>query len=279
MAAVFLGSPPHVFLVDRDFQPTPPMGEWGNVSHVAVDSSGRQYYYRRATPELIVVSPTGDVLAALEIEATWPHGIYITSDDEMFLGDGDSHIIMKVTLLGEVLLVIGCRGHARWQQPFNHPTDIAVTPDGDILVSDGYANSRVHRFSADGSHLDSWGSPGSKPGQFANPHGIWVDLEGRVFVVDQYNHRVQVFEADGRFIDQWGPFHIPMDIWQDRDGVMYVSDCTPRLTLIDQNGEIITRLKTPAQAHGIWGDGDGSIYAACNLDGIFRLTRRGDGET
>ncbi|HIN72807.1 MAG TPA: 6-bladed beta-propeller, partial [Dehalococcoidia bacterium] len=80
---------------------------------------------------------------------------------------------------------------------------LAVAANGDIFVADGYANCEVHRFSADGKHLKSWGSPGSGPGEFTLPHGAWVDSKGQVLIADRENNRIQVFSQDGDFISQW----------------------------------------------------------------------------
>ena len=84
--------------------------------------------------------------------------------------------------------------------PFNLPTDIAVAPSGEMFVTDGYGNARVHKFAADGTHLLSWGEPGTGPGQFSLPHGIWIDRHGRVMVCDRENDRVQVFDQQGTFL-------------------------------------------------------------------------------
>ena len=45
--------------------------------------------------------------------------------------------------------------------PFHHPTDVSASPTGEIYVSDGYRNSRVHKYSPDGTLLKSWGEPGN----------------------------------------------------------------------------------------------------------------------
>ena len=55
-------------------------------------------------------------------------------------------------------------------------TNAAVGPDGDLFVSDGYGNARVHRFSADGELKASWGEPGSGPGKFDLPHSNHAPL-------------------------------------------------------------------------------------------------------
>ncbi len=63
------------------------------------------------------------------------------------------------------------------QTPFNIPTDAMPGPSGNIYVSDGVKNSRVHKFSPKGDLITSWGTPGDGPGQFKRPHGIWVDQD------------------------------------------------------------------------------------------------------
>ena len=102
----------------------------------------------------------------------------------------DEHEVLKLSPDGRIVLTLGQRG-GPLRAPFNHPADIAIAPNGDIYVADGYGNSSVHRFSAEGKHLMTWGGPGKGRGQFTTPHGIWVDARDRVFVADRENDRVQ----------------------------------------------------------------------------------------
>jgi DNA-binding beta-propeller fold protein YncE len=51
-----------------------------------------------------------------------------------------------------------------------------------------------------------WGSTGTSDGQFNEPHGIAVDSDGNVYVVDRFNHRIQKFTSTGIFLDKWGGF-------------------------------------------------------------------------
>ena len=70
-------------------------------------------------------------------------------------------------------------------------------------MTDGYGNARVHKFAADGTYLFSWGEPGTAPGQFNLPHGVWIDRRGRVLVADRENDRVQVFDQEGKLLEIW----------------------------------------------------------------------------
>ena len=271
-----VGTGDHVWEVERPFGRFQPSFDPGNVSHVAVDSHDRVYLYGRGNPPVVVTDADGEVVDTwgddLLLDA---HGIYIAPDDRVFLVDRDAHEVLVFELDGTLLMRLGNRDVPALQAPFNHPADVAVSPtSGDIFVSDGYANSAVHRFSADGRHVLTWGEPGTDPGQLTTPHGVWVGPDDRVYVADRENHRVQVFTADGQFIDEWRDLYEPMDIYMDAEGFLYVTDHIPRLTVYSQDGSLITRIRTPDISHGVYGDSDGNLYLACNLDPVTKLVRR-----
>src|SRR5438128_4360892 len=107
--------------------------------------------------------------------------------------------------------------------PFNLPTDIAFAPSGEMFMTDGYGNARVHKFSADGKHLFSWGEPGNAPGQFNLPHGVWIDRRGRVLIADRENDRVQIFDQEGKLLTIW-PTELlgPAFVYVDDDDTVYI---------------------------------------------------------
>jgi DNA-binding beta-propeller fold protein YncE len=80
---------------------------------------------------------------------------------------------------------------------------VAVADDGSFYVSDGYGNSRVIKFSKDGTYLFEWGKFGNKKGEFNIPHGIDLDKYGNVYVADRENNRIQKFDSEGKFIAVW----------------------------------------------------------------------------
>jgi len=181
-----------------------------------------------------------------------------------------------MTSEGKVVLTLGERGRPALQAPFNHPADVAIARNGDIYVADGYGNSAVHRFSAEGQYLMSWGAPGTGRGQFTTPHGIWVDDEGRVFVADRENNRVQLFSPEGDVYGEWGDLYHPMDIYMDRGGTIYVTDQIPRITMFSADGRMLARGR-PASggAHGVWGDSRGNLYLAeVGVHQVTKLCRR-----
>jgi len=153
------------------------------------------------------------------------HGAFAGPDDSLYFTDDGTHTITKFTPDGELLLTLGIAGKPSklWGgEPFNRPTHAAVSPNtGHIFVSDGYGNSRVHKYTADGELLMSWGESGVDAGQFMRPHNIAIDGEDRVYVADRECHRVQVFDADGGFITMWNNIHRPDGMTIGPDGNIY----------------------------------------------------------
>jgi DNA-binding beta-propeller fold protein YncE len=249
----------------------------GTVSHVAVDSRDRVYFYQRKDPPMLVFDSEGNFLTGWgDGRLLDAHGIYVAPDDHILVCNRDEHEVLKLTPEGRIVLTLGQRGRPALRAPFNHPADIAVARNGDIYVADGYGNSSVHRFSAEGKHLMTWGGPGNGRGQFTTPHGIWVDAKDRVFVADRENNRVQIFSPEGDFYGEWGDLYKPMDIYMDPGGTVYVTDQIPRITMYSPEGKMLARGRpVDAGAHGVWGDSRGNLYLAeMRLTQVTKLVRR-----
>lgn len=239
-------------------------------SAVAVDSHDRLYVFQRGDPPVLVFDPEGILIAQ------WPrtegvpadaHLIYVGPDDGIYLADRDAHQILKFTPEGELLLSLGVRDRPELQAPFNHPADMCVAPlgspsAGEIYVADGYGNSSIHRFSAGGDYITSFGSPGSMSGEFRVPHSVRVSADGRVYVADRENNRVQVFREDGRFVEEWTDFKKPMGVHIDAVGTVYVTDQVPRLSILSLDGQLLARGRTFEQSHNVYTDSAGNIYGA-----------------
>lgn len=269
-------------LGDRRYRIERPWGEPSDayplqmISRIAVDSQGRVYAFQRAEPPVIVYNPDGSLHAAWgQGRIADAHGMTITADDRVLLVDRDAHQILICTNDGEEIGAIGARHDPQFQAPFNHPTDVAVAPDGEIYVSDGYGNSVVHRFAADGGHLATWGRPGSGPGEFTTPHAVAIDRRDRVLVADRENNRIQLFDRAGVYLDEWGDVYHPMDIYVDERGLVFVTDQIPRLSLFTPDGELIGRSRAVWNgAHGIAGNAAGDLYLAeMRPNRITRLAR------
>ncbi len=151
MTRAIVGTGEHVYQAIHPFGELPAGMTLGNASHVATDSSDRVYVFRRQDPPVLVFDRDEHLLTSwgnrMLLDA---HGIFITPNDEIFLVDRDGHEVLKFDTDGQVLLRIGTRERPSLHDPFNHPADIAVAGNGDLFIADGYGNSRVHRFTAEG---------------------------------------------------------------------------------------------------------------------------------
>lgn len=252
------------YRVEQDWCRPPAELAFAGLSQLAVDSRGRVYLYQRQDPPVLVFEPSGAFHKAWgQGRIADAHGICIAKDDRVFLVDRDAHEVLIFDPEGQQLGSLGTRHGPRFQAPFNHPTDVAVAPDGEIFVSDGYGNSVVHRFSPDGELILTWGKPGTGPGEFSTPHAIWVDRRGHVLVADRENNRVQIFDREGLYLDEWRDFYHPMDIYQDDRGMTFVTDQIPRLSMIDPEGRLVGRCRAVwTMAHGVWGNAEGDIFLA-----------------
>jgi DNA-binding beta-propeller fold protein YncE len=294
----------HHYRVDVNWPQFPCAGPEGEAVAVACDSHGRVFVFLRGPRPVQVFEPDGRPVA------TWgegmfvrPHGLFIGPDDTVYCADDFDHSVRAFTPDGRLLMTLGTRGQPsdtgavgvdyrtikRVAAPFCYPTNTAIGPGGDLYVSDGYGNARVHRFAPDGRLLQSWGEPGSGPGQFHLPHGIAVGRDGTVYVADRENSRVQLFSADGTYRGEWTDVARPCQVFIDPEGSVYVAelgfragrwpgtgaapaDATGgRVSIFDEAGRLQARwgggLNPSAPGdffapHGIWADGRGNLYVA-----------------
>ncbi len=274
--------------------PKLPAGETlGTVSTVATDSQNRVYAFQRQDPPVMVFDPDGNYLNRWGIGAIAdPHGMTIV-DDVVYITDRSDHVAVKFTLEGKPLQIIGDRGVysdtgcenpgdlvPRAAGPFNYCTEMAPHPSGDIYVSDGYRNARVHRFSADGRLIQSWGQPGKEdPGQFHLPHSLVIDPDGKIYVCDRANRRVQVFSPDGEFITMWTGMGGPDNLVLGNDGIFYLAEQADEsghshCSVWDADGNVLERWPI-RHAHGMAVDLNGDLYLGLTIEqSVDKYVRR-----
>jgi streptogramin lyase len=205
--AVQLGSGEYTFEVNENWAKVPDEITLGDCAAVGVDRQNRVYAFNRGEHPVAVFDAEGNLLR------TWgegvfhrPHGVHMGQDDTIWLTDDGDHTVRKCTLDGKVLMTLGIPGEPKpfmSGEPFHRCTHTALSPQGDLYVSDGYGNARIHKYTPHGKLVMSWGEPGTDPGQFNIPHNICCDHDGWVYVADRENHRVQVFDGNGKFETQW----------------------------------------------------------------------------
>jgi hypothetical protein len=253
------------YAIHRNWAKLPAGENFGFLSDVMVDGEGCVHVAQRGTDRPVLVFERDGRLAGSWGEGALaePHYITAANDGAILVADRDAHQVLRFDGKGNVLQALGKRHWPALDAPFNHPTAAAQAPDGEIYVADGYGNSSVHRFSADGALLKTWGGQGGGPGAFTTPHAVAIDSRGRVLVGDRENNRVQVFSRDGEFLEAWGDFYHPMQIWIDDRGLVFVTDQIPRISLLSPDGKLIGRCRGAINgAHGLSGDAEGNLYLA-----------------
>ena len=258
-----------------------------DATSVAVDSKDNVYFFSRGPVPVMIFDSEGNFIDAWgENEFIRPHGITLDKEDNVYLIDDQGHMVEKRTKEGKLIFRIGEKGKAAEKQSgdiFNLPTDAAIDPDtGEIFVSDGYGNSRIHKFDPNGKLIKSWGTPGSGPGEFSLPHNIVLTSDKKIIVADRENFRLQLFTTEGEFIDQWH-IHHPMSVTEGPDGNIFVGEMGPPpvqegvrnlgncVSILSPEGKVIEKLgdelpgPNPNQfvaPHGIAVDSKGSVYVA-----------------
>lgn len=275
-----------------------------DVAGVAVDGEDRVYLICRGDHPVMVYDRNGNFLRSWgEGEFTYrTHGISVGPNGTIFCTDDGNHTVRQFTPEGRLLMTLGTMNTPsdsgydgknldtikRGAGPFNRPTNIAVGPKGDLYVSDGYGNARVHQFSPTGQLKRSWGSPGHGPGEFHLPHGIAVSSDGRVFVCDRESDRIQIFSPDGEYLEEWTDTQRPTHLVFDAHGRAYVTELWwhegdksythgpitkarhARVSIFDRDGTLLARWGTPeataagsfAAPHGLALDSCGDLYVS-----------------
>ena len=299
-----VGTGSYRYLVVEDWPQLPEGVTVQEVVAVACDSEGQVFVFNRGSHPILIFDRSGRFVDShTTIPMARPHGITIGPDDTVYCVDDFDHTVKMLSPTGQLLLTLGKSGEfsdtgavaidyrtiKQAGPPFNYPTDLAVAPSGELYITDGYGNARVHRFSPEGNLLDSWGEPGEGPGQFQVPHGIAISEDGIVYVADRENNRIQRFDLQGQFIDQWTDVVRPTEVFVTRDGTVFVSELGARagrwpgwpdapadaiggrLSIFDSDGTLLARWGggddpcAPGDffaPHDVWVDRFGDIYVS-----------------
>jgi len=261
-----------------------------------------------ANPPILEFDPSGKLLKSFGAGLfAYPHGFTIdpdgnlwtsdVNDEETVLGmsakNADGVVrgqeVLKLSPAGKVLMMIGKEGVAgNGPDTFDRPTGVAVAPNGDVFVSDGHLpnplnSARIVKFTKDGKFIKAWGHKGAAPGDFDEPHDIFIGgSQQRLYVADRRNNRIQVFDLDGKFIAAWKQFGQPSSVFVGKDDTIYVgaSFPDPKAKRGEIRGIVVGNAKDGSlkafipdisdlnssdvgtTASGIAADDEGSIYAA-----------------
>jgi hypothetical protein len=261
-----------------------------------------------ANPPILEFDPSGKLLASFGAGLfAYPHAFTIDGDGNLWTSDvndqpevlgmsaknADGVVmgqeVLKLSPTGKILLTLGKEGVAgNGPDTFDRPTGVAIAPNGDIFVSDGHSpnahnSARIVKFTKDGQFIKAWGHKGREPGNFDEPHDIFIGgSQNHVFVADRKNKRIQVFDQDGNFIAAWTQFGQPSSVFVGKDDTLYagVSFAEPTAKKGELRGIMIGSAKDGSlkafipdpgdldkviwgtSASGLAVDDQGTIYAA-----------------
>ena len=256
---------------------TPPWG--GLTSGVAADGKGSVIVMVRAAPYFRVFTTDGKAVK------TWgdagqfnqAHSVHFGPDGALWATDPNDHVVHKYSPDGRVVLTLGKKGvpgDDASHDTFNRPNAVGFAPNGNVLVSDGYVNSRIVEFTSDGKFVRIiGGKKGSAPGELQLPHGVVADSQGRIIVADSDNKRLTVFDKEGKFVKTIAaPSRGGLVITPD--GTLYVSDVNAGAVTVIKNDQIVDVIKVEGRPHGLAVDpATGDVYTSSSVGESPNVTK------
>jgi streptogramin lyase len=254
------------YKVDPQWPKKPAEAQWKAMSSMAVDASGNIWTLNRGNIPVEVYRPDGTLVRSWGQDGLVrnPHQVRFDREGNVWIADNGYHTVTKFTVDGKPLLTIGLKNDpGADDKRMNQPTDLAISPSGEIFVSDGYVNARVVHFDKTGRFVKAWGKLGVAPGEFSIPHGIAMDSKGRLYVVDRNNVRVQVFDQSGKFLDEWRNILTPWAIWITPNDEIYVCGSSPtrwsdlppagtQMNAVQARDQIVVRFDTTGRVKQLW---------------------------
>ncbi len=252
----------HKYEVIHDWGELPADIKYGNTHGVVEDSHGRIYVHHTVNK----TSEKHDTMVVFDEKGkfvkSWgkdfeggAHGLHIRkegSQEYLYLCDTKRAIVVKATLDGEEVWTIRYPKESDAYKPGPDgkpvkysPTNLAIAPNGDIYVGDGYGSSYINQYNSKGEFIRTFGGKGTAAGQLDCPHGIIVDTRGKdpvLVVADRGNHRLQRFNLEGKHIDfvEGTPQPCHFNIFKNGDVV--VPDLGAKVTVLDRNNKIVAQL-------------------------------------
>jgi streptogramin lyase len=259
--------------------------EWGGTTTwVAADGKGTVVvmvrvapYFRFFTTDGAPIRQWGDK----DLFTGEAHSVHFGPDGSLWATDSNDHTVRKFSPTGELLLTLGktkVAGDNASRDTFNRPNAVAFDRNGNVFVSDGYANQRVVEFTPDGKFVRIFGGrKGKGDGEMAMVHGVAVDARGRVYATDSDNQRVVVFDAEGKFLKN---IAIPGrgGSFMAADGTFYISDVNAGVVSVLKNDQIVDVIKVEGRPHGLAVDPTtGDVYTSSTVatrPGVTKATAR-----
>lgn len=215
--------------VDPKWPQKPSEIAWRYVTGLDVDDKDQVWTVNAMDTPVQVYDKSGTLVK------TWgdgffkgPHYLRIDPEGNIWIADYIRHVVRKFTPDGEVLLTLGIMDEPGDDEThLNRPTDMAVSPSGDIFVTDGYGNNRIVHYDKQGRFIKTWGKLGVEAGELSQPHSIAMDSKGILYVAERNNARIQLFDQAGNSLAQWRHLINPWGIWISPRDEIYICGSAP----------------------------------------------------
>jgi hypothetical protein len=270
--APVLGSGAYQYEAIHDWGELPSNIKYGNTHGVVEDSQGNIYIHHtvyadsESADTMVVFDSSGKFVRSWGKEFRGvAHGLWLRKEGNqefLYLTLNASNAkmqpqpqiaatVIKATPKGEVIWKIEGPPDIKEYKPAAdgkptpyNPTNLAIAPNGDVYVADGYGSYYVNQYSGKGDYIRTFGGRGSDPGQLKEPHGIWMDMRTGspiLTVADRRNARLQTFTLDGKHIDFVSGVKLPCH-FDELHGNVVIADLQGRVTLMDKNNQVIEHL-------------------------------------
>lgn len=210
--------------------PQRPAGiHFGHVPGIAVDKQDNVWIFTRTNNPVQVYAADGKFIRAWgDGVVSNAHHIKIDRSGNIWLSDVGFHVVRRFTPEGKLLQTFGVPGEkGEDTKRLNMPTDVALAPNGDVFISDGYGNNRVVHFDKTGKFIRQWGTLGTGSENFSIPHAIDMDSKGRLYVADRNNVRIQIYSQAGKLLDSWANVIVPWGFWISAKDEVWVCGSSP----------------------------------------------------
>jgi len=238
----------------------------GAAASVAFDRSGHMFVLTRGTEAFFEFDERGAYVRSFGGSLfTRAHGLRIDAAGNFWATDVGAHTVMKLDRQGAVTLTLGVKGEpGEWNEAsgsrkLNQPTDIAFAPNGDVFVSQGHTpgregDARVLKFDRNGRFLMSWGGKGTEPGKFQVAHGLAIDPQGRLWVMDRENQRIQVFTQAGTFVREMHYAGLPCSIVFGSRFAYLANGYAAQVLRLDLEGRVLATVGKSGEGLGEFGE-------------------------
>jgi DNA-binding beta-propeller fold protein YncE len=310
-APVKFGDGSASFALDPNWGRLPDGMKYGYGCAVVVDSRDRIFVTSRSTnPCVAIFDPAGKLLETWSKELSdrvgytveqiknTAHGLFLNREpageflywtenvSDNRTGAKFGKRVYKTDMQAKILFTLGPDeqdSSNSLKVPLTNPTDVAVAPNGDIYVVDGYGSQKLYRFDKNFKQLGVIGGPGKDHGKFNTCHGVWVNTlkkEPELYIADRANDRLEVYSPDMEYKRTIPGVRKPCCFYQ-YEGRLYVPELDARVSILDDDDKFVAHLgdgkgvnpkdiaKHPdkfATPHALTLDSKGNLYVLEWLD-------------